>query len=88
MRYKLVYTKRAVKDIKKLDPVAQKKLEKALETLKKDPLSYSRKLLLKKLGGYRFRVGDHRVIFDLDKSRIVILRVGHRWEIYQPRASN
>jgi mRNA interferase RelE/StbE len=35
------------------------------------------------LGEYRFRIGDYRVIFDIKGSEIVILRVGHRREIYR-----
>ncbi|GAH22209.1 unnamed protein product [marine sediment metagenome] len=36
-----------------------------------------------KLGSYRFRIGDHRVIFDLEDNKIIILRVGHRDKIYK-----
>jgi mRNA-degrading endonuclease RelE of RelBE toxin-antitoxin system len=35
-----------------------------------------------KLGSYRFRIGDYRVIFDLEKEDMVILRIGNRLEIY------
>jgi mRNA interferase RelE/StbE len=35
------------------------------------------------LGPYRFRIGDYRVIFDLVDDEIVVLRVGHRREIYK-----
>ncbi len=35
------------------------------------------------MGTYRFRVGNYRVIFDLDDEQIVILRVGHRRDIYR-----
>lgn len=81
--YKLLYTKRALKDIQKLDIVVQKKIEKALKKLKQNPVIYSIKLLDKRLGSYRFRIGDHRVIFDLEGNKIIILRVGHRDKIYK-----
>lgn len=83
MAYELIYTKRAQKDIKKLDRVAQKKLAKALKRLAQRPFFYAQKLMLPQLGGYRFRIGDYRVIFDIDGKKIVILRVGHRREIYR-----
>lgn len=35
------------------------------------------------LGSYRFRVGNYRVIFDIEKDEIVILNVGKRDEIYK-----
>ena len=81
----LVYTPHAVRDIKKLDPVVQKKLEKALEKLQTNPLGLSKKLEAFALGGYRYRFGSYRILFDLDnaKKRIVILKVGHRREVYQ-----
>jgi mRNA interferase RelE/StbE len=37
------------------------------------------------LGEYRFRIGDYRVIFDIEGNEIVVLRVGHRREIYKRR---
>ena len=83
MAYKLVYTDRAVKDIKKLDIIARRCLKKALEKLSISPLEYSTKLINSKIGEYRFRIGDYRVIFDLVDGEIVILRVGHRREIYR-----
>jgi mRNA interferase RelE/StbE len=48
-----------------------------------DPLAYARKLTNPKIGTYRFRVGDHRIIFDLVGGDLVILRIGHRKEIYR-----
>jgi len=35
------------------------------------------------LGTYRFRIGDYRVIFDIEGNEVVVLRVGHRREIYR-----
>ena len=50
---------------------------------KDDPLKYARKLIDPKLGGYRFRIGDYRVVFDIENDEIVVLRIGHRKEIYR-----
>jgi len=81
--YRLVYTNRAANDIEKLDIVARRRLKKALEKLASSPLDYSTKLIDPKIGEYRFRIGDYRVIFDLIGEEIIILRVGHRREIYR-----
>jgi mRNA interferase RelE/StbE len=35
------------------------------------------------IGTYRFRIGDYRVIFDLEGNDVIVLRVGHRKEIYR-----
>jgi len=83
MAYELIYTKNAYRDIKKLDRVAQKKLAKALKRLAEKPFFYAQKLVLPQLGGYRFRTGDYRVIFDIEGKKIIILRVGDRKDIYK-----
>lgn len=83
MVYQLSYTQRAGRDIRKLDPAIQKRIQKKLELYKLDPLQHAEKLSSSELGSYRFRIGDYRVIFDIDGEQIVILRVGHRREIYR-----
>lgn len=83
MSYKIVYTRQAVKDIRKLDDVAKKRLGSKIESYSKNPKQYSKKLSDSRLGGYRFRVGNYRVVFDIDGFTLVILRVGHRREIYK-----
>lgn len=83
MKYNLLYTGRAERDIKKLDPFIKRQIGKAILRLKNNPVEHSEKLTDPKIGTYRFRVGDYRVIFDIDENNIVILRVGHRKEIYR-----
>ena len=81
--FKLTYTRRAGRDIEKLNPVTQKRIKKKLELYQSNPLKFAEKLTSSELGTYRFRIGDYRVIFDIDGGNIVILRVGHRREIYR-----
>lgn len=83
MTYRLIYTKSASKDIQKLDVVAKRKIKKKIEGYAQKPLFYAKKLSNSALGDYRWRVGNYRVVFDLDGKKIVILRVGHRREIYR-----
>ena len=83
MNYKIVFTKRAMRDISKLEPEIKEKLGDALRRYSKDPLNYARKMIDPSLGSYRFRIGDYRVIFDVEGDEIIVLRVGHRKEIYR-----
>ena len=83
MTYRLVYTRRAVKDIEKLDRSVRQRIGKALLRYENDPIEYAEKLTDPALGSYRFRIGDYRVVFDLEGPDIVILRVGHRRELYK-----
>jgi len=82
VRYRLVYTRRAERDIQGLDPDIKERLGKALLRYEEDPLKHAEKLTQSVLGSYRFRIGDYRVVFDLEGNEIVVLRVGHRREIY------
>ncbi len=50
------------------------------------PLKYAKKLTDHDTGTYRFRVGNYRAIFDIDKKGkitvLLVLRVKHRKEVY------
>ena len=85
MSYKLAYTRRAEKDIRKLDLSVKHQISKALLKLQDNPLEHSEKLTNPEIGTYRFRTGDYRVVFDIEGKDIVVLRVGHRKEIYKRR---
>jgi mRNA interferase RelE/StbE len=83
LTYKLVYTQRAIKDIRKLEQISKKRIGRALVRYEEDPLKYAEKLIDPRLGTYRFRIGDYRVVFDLEGNEIIVLRVGHRKDIYK-----
>lgn len=83
MKYTLVYTHRATKDIQRLPPDIRKRIGKSLLRYENDPLKHAEKLTDSRLGEYRFRVGDYRIVFDIHGHEIVVLRVGHRRDIYR-----
>ena len=83
MMYKVVLTQRALRDLENLDREMQNRIAKKLNGYAKEPLKYAKKLITPKIGTYRFRIGDYRVIFDIDGENIVILRIGHRKDIYK-----
>lgn len=83
MKYIVVYTQTAFNDIKKLDAVAKKRLEKKIAVYIKNPWIFAKKLINSTIGSYRWRVGNYRIVFDIDKETIIVLRVGHRREIYR-----
>ena len=70
-------------DIRKLDIVVKKRMKKKLEEYANNYLFYAKKLVRSTIGSYRWRVGNYRIVFDIDGKNIVILRVGHRREIYK-----
>lgn len=83
MKYRLVYTHRAIKDIDALDTTVRQRIGKSLQRYEQNPLPHAEPLKQSDLGSYRFRIGDYRVVFDLEGEEIVILRVGHRRDIYK-----
>jgi len=83
VKYELIYTRRAENDIRKLEAAVRERIGKTLLRYREDPLKYAEKLSNPILGEYRFRIGYYRVIFDMTEDVIIILRVGHRREIYE-----
>ena len=77
--------KSASRDLKKLDISISKRIAKKLDFWVKsdNPLQFAENLTNSELGEYRFRVGDYRIIFDVEGKNIVVLSIGHRKEIYK-----
>ncbi len=83
MKYRLVYTHRAIKDIDTLDTSVKQRIGKTLQRYEQNPLAHAEPLKQSELCSYRFRIGDYRVVFDLEGPEIIVLRVGHRRDIYK-----
>ena len=83
MKYRLIYTHRSIRDIDALGTSVKQRIGKTLLRYESDPLQHAESLKQSELGSYRFRIGDYRVVFDIEGDEIVILRVGHRREIYR-----
>ena len=81
--YELIYSPAAVKRLGKLEHRLKERILIALERLRIRPESCDIKKLVG-MSGYRFRVGDYRVIFDMEKDKLIILvlKIGHRKNIY------
>lgn len=81
--YELVYSDTALKQLRKLDKPLQSRIISAIERLRIRPESCDIKKLVG-IQGFRFRVGDYRVIFDIEEQqvRILVLHIGHRKNIY------
>jgi len=82
MTYEIVLSKKAFNQLKKLDKTAQKRIFKALERIRIRPEEYVQKLVGS--SEFRLRVGDYRLMLDIDKEKILILvlKIGHRKNIY------
>lgn len=74
-KYVVLLEKRASKNIDKLSSVDRKCVNEALFTLRDK--GFSQELDIKKLQGYRnhyrIRVGKHRILFELERERTIIV---------------
>ena len=82
MTYRVIFSDLALKQLKKLDGEIRLRIITTIERIRIRPDAYVKKLVGDE--GYRLRVGDYRVILDLDKEQLIILvlRVGHRKNVY------
>jgi len=89
MPYILHVTEFACRELRRLPrAVAQRIVEKLDFFISQpDPLQYATRLRDSRFGRYRFRIGDHRAIFDLSHRGVitilVILTVKHRKDVYR-----
>ena len=81
--YKIILTEKAVHDLNNIDKKDQERIAIKLKYYSNEPLKHARKLISPKIGSYRFRIGDYRIIFDIDDDKIIVLRIGHRKDIYK-----
>jgi mRNA interferase RelE/StbE len=83
LAYKLFYKASVSKDVKKLAKDDIRRILNGIEErIVPDP--YAGKSLKGDFRGcYRYRFGDFRVIYAIVKQDILILRIGHRKEIYR-----
>jgi mRNA interferase RelE/StbE len=84
MRYTIFIERYAQKQILKLDRKAIPIIKSAIASLADNPRPQGYKKL-KAEDAYRIRVGDYRVIYEIDDDRIivVVVSVGHRRDIYK-----
>jgi len=84
LKYELFIEKSAQKELSKIQQQQQDRIVEAIRKLSGDP----RPSGVKKLSGRearRIRVGDYRIIYDIDDNELTVLivNIGHRKEIYR-----
>jgi mRNA interferase RelE/StbE len=82
MKYSIEFKPRSVKDFEALPSAIQRRVLARIEQMS-DNLSGDVKRLTDSTPEYRLRVGDYRVLFEVEKDAIVIYRIRHRREVYR-----
>lgn len=88
MAWTIEYAESVLKSLRKLDPETRKRIRDLLEVrvaASDDPRSIGKPLSGPLAGYWSYRVGDHRVVCEIQDRRIVILvlRIGNRREVYR-----
>ncbi len=70
----------ALRQFRKLDTQARRKIQATIELLADEPRPPAAKMLVNVGGAWRVRVGDYRIVYDIEDCRLVILvlTVAHR----------
>lgn len=82
----VIFADKARKEFLKLDKPIQKQIQTFIVKLQglEDPRSSGKALAGNLAGRWRYRVGDYRLVCEIDDEKIIItiLRIGHRKNIY------
>ena len=81
MIFKISWTERALQGLNKFEKEISYRIIKKVDTLLTNPFSKDIKRL-KGMDIFRLRVGDYRVLFEIEGNSITILKIGHRRNIY------
>ena len=83
--YRVEVTPRARRDLRALPARDRKRVADQIDALKSDPRPTGCRKLKGRENFYRIRVGDYRVVYQIEGEVLLILivRVGDRKEIYE-----
>ncbi len=81
-RFALVISNRFRRDLRRLDAQTHRRVLDALEELQENPYQGSQ-LTNVQIGQWRMRVGDYRIRYDIEGTRVLLYRVRHRRDIYR-----
>ena len=81
--YKIILAKSVEKFLDKLDSKERERIILALDRLKIRPEAHIKRLVGEK--SYKFRVGNYRLIIDLNKNRleVLVIKIGHRKNVHK-----
>ncbi len=82
MQYEIRFKPRALKDGKKIPKRELDRIFEKVEALQ-DDLTGDVKHLTDFHPEYRLRVGDYRVLFEVEGNQVVIYRIRHRKDVYR-----
>ncbi|MAT45723.1 MAG: hypothetical protein CL609_25605 [Anaerolineaceae bacterium] len=86
MAYDIRFTKQAAKTLQKIPVSLKNTIRYKIEQIAEDPfLKHPNVTKLQNREGYRLRVGDWRILYEVrqDDILIIVLKIGLRKEVYR-----
>lgn len=85
MKYRIEFSPTAESQFKKLPKEVQVRLKHRIDILVENPFPRGVKKLSAQENFYRLRIGDHRIIYQVQGKAllILILKLGHRKNVYR-----
>jgi len=88
IKYRVEWSNRAQKQMRKFDKSISELILRWVHKHLDDcsnPRQYGKALTANHAGQWRYRIGDYRLIAEIEEEKIIILilSVGHRKEVYQ-----
>jgi mRNA interferase RelE/StbE len=83
--YEIVFKRQVEKDLRKIDRRYRKPILDEIEGLKKNPRPTNSRKMLNTEMTHRIRVGDYRVIYQVDDKNkaIIVFYIRHRKDAYK-----
>ena len=83
--YRIELTRAAERDLRGLSRDVLRRVDRKIQALSNDPRPHGSKKLEGSANTYRVRVGDYRILYEIEDTAILVLvvRVGHRREAYE-----
>lgn len=83
--HKLLIERPAERDLKSLEPNVQTRIIQAIRALAAEPRPRGCRKLAGSTADWRIRVGDYRIVYEIDRAAraITITRIRHRREAYR-----
>ena len=84
-KYRVRFESGVEKQIRKLDPQNQRRILLSIGLLADNPIPPKAVQLVGEAELWRVRVGDFRIVYTVQKEELIVLvvRVGHRREVYK-----
>ena len=81
MNIEVIWAAKAKEQLKKLETITAHRILNKIKELSKN-FTFANIKKIHKRSEYRLRLGDYRIIFEIKDKKIMILRIGHRKNIY------